>query len=188
MKVKVRKRKPAPIRTEQAKGKSTLELLGKSFNGYGVPKEVHVEHYDKGTSEFLTHDIKGGHSRRLKTEYIRPDNSDVLQAVERINQLKKSNSSETAEQSKEKNALELIREKMLSYGLPKEMLLEIDFIDTSLEKAQEIAAGAERIPISDFVDMVDKIYDFVHSHVIGNSAIQHCPDLKISDMAKFLEL
>lgn len=51
MKVKVRKRKPAPIATEQAKRKSTLERLRRISHHYGVPKETIFDDYKPDTSK-----------------------------------------------------------------------------------------------------------------------------------------
>ena len=62
MKVKVRKRKPAPVAEEQAP--KAIYIVKRELNGkFGVPHHVEFDDYTASAHQFLTYDI-GGHGHR----------------------------------------------------------------------------------------------------------------------------
>lgn len=60
--------------------------------------------------------------------------------------------------------------------------------DKTNELCQSNRYLKDRIPETAFVDMIDKIYNKVHTPLVKNSSMRYFPDLKISEYVKYFNL
>lgn len=107
---------------------------------------------------------------------------------------RKSPAPVSAKQVEFRSTIEILRELIPEYGIPKTSWFELfnkerqEFLTHDIKGNRRNLKTDNSIPEPEFIAMIDKIHHNIHNPRIKNGRIKHFPDLKISELAKMFSI